>query len=283
MRNRLQLLVCCHKFDKNIRTNYPYLPIQVGKDLHPDLDLGFINDNQGDNISAKNSGWNELTAIYWGWKNINNVDYLGLCHYRRYFDVDWDKLSIDDYMKDCDIVTVQNIIGYEMNMNRTGLISSVSQEDFYIYLDTMITIHPEHKQKIIDYFYNYNKFVPFNMFVASKEIFDSYCKFIFPVLNAVEAKIKPHSYSRLKRVIGYMGEWSLGVFILCYGLRVKEVPYILCDDVNYMSPIKYGKVDILKWRLKTWKKTLGHKVENVPVPDDVRIALKNDGIILESI
>lgn len=281
--NKLEILVCCHKADANIRTETPYLPIQVGKSIHPDLDLGFISDNEGENISEKNAGWNELTAIYWGWKNIHNTKYLGLCHYRRYFDVDWNNMNIEDYMKDCDIVTVQNYIGYEMNMNKSGLISSTTQEDFYIYLDTLINLHPEYRQKIIDYFFNYNKFVPFNMFVASKEIYDSYCEFVFPVLMEVEKKVKPHMYSRLKRVIGYMGEWSLGVFILCRGLKVKEVPYVLCGDVNYMKPVNYGKIDMLKWKIKTYRKTHGRKVVSVPVPEDVRGALKNDGIILNSI
>lgn len=283
MKKKLQLLVCCHKYDENIRTYSPYLPIQVGKELHPNLDLGFVNDNKGDNISKKNAGWNELTAIYWGWKNIKDKEYLGICHYRRYFDVNWDELDIDEYMRNCDIVTVQNYIGFEMNMNKTGLISSTTQEDFYIYLDTMITIHPEYKQKIIDYFYNYNKFVPFNMFVASKEIYDRYCEFLFPVLMEVEKKLKPHAYSRLKRVIGYMGEWSLGVFILCSNLRVKEVPYILYGDVNYMKPTSYGFWNLLKWKIKMYRKSHESRISNVPVPEDVRIALRNDGINFDSI
>ncbi len=283
MKDKLQLLVCCHKFDKNIRRNSPYIPIQVGKELHPDLDLGFVNDNKGENISGKNTGWNELTAIYWGWKNIKEVDYLGICHYRRYFDVNWDELDVEEYMRDYDIVTVQNYIGYEMNMNKTGLISSTTQEDFYIYLDTLITIHPEYKQKIIDYFYNYNKFVPFNMFVASKKIYDEYCEFVFPVLFEVEKRIKPHFYSRLKRVIGYMGEWTLGVFILCHDLKVKEVPYIMCGDVNYMKPTTYSFFELIKWRLKMYRKLQSPKVREVIVPEDVRNALRNDGVNLNTI
>lgn len=31
-----------------------YLPLQVGKALHPDVDLGFACDNTGDNISDRN-------------------------------------------------------------------------------------------------------------------------------------------------------------------------------------------------------------------------------------
>ncbi|WP_278389529.1 DUF4422 domain-containing protein, partial [Acidaminococcus fermentans] len=60
-----------------------YLPLQVGaegKSLIP----GYTPDNTGDNISAKNPHYCELTGLYWAWKNLS-CEYIGLCHYRRYF------------------------------------------------------------------------------------------------------------------------------------------------------------------------------------------------------
>ena len=52
---KIQVLVCCHKADPYIRTGEPYLPIQVGKALHPDLNLGFVNDNEGAHASSNKS------------------------------------------------------------------------------------------------------------------------------------------------------------------------------------------------------------------------------------
>ena len=59
-----------------------YFPIHVGREGK--ADLGYIGDNTGDNISAKNANYCELTGLYWAWKNLK-CDYIGLCHYRRYF------------------------------------------------------------------------------------------------------------------------------------------------------------------------------------------------------
>lgn len=59
-----------------------YLPLQVGAEGKPDL--GYVKDNTGDNISAKNPNYCELTGLYWAWKNLH-TDYIGLVHYRRYF------------------------------------------------------------------------------------------------------------------------------------------------------------------------------------------------------
>ena len=84
-KTRVKILVACHKADPNIIKNDIYFPIQVGKSLNSELDLGFQCDDTGDNISDKNGSYCELTALYWAWKNIKNVDYIGLCHYRRYF------------------------------------------------------------------------------------------------------------------------------------------------------------------------------------------------------
>ncbi len=78
----IKILVAHHRKSDVINDNI-YLPIQVGKNLSSE-DLGIQGDNVGDNISDLNPLYCEMTAAYWGWKNIS-ADYVGLCHYRRYF------------------------------------------------------------------------------------------------------------------------------------------------------------------------------------------------------
>lgn len=61
-------------------------PIHAGKAIAKN-DLGFMGDNEGENISALNPLFCELTVLYAIWKNklYKGHDYWGLCHYRRYF------------------------------------------------------------------------------------------------------------------------------------------------------------------------------------------------------
>lgn len=89
---KVKVLVAAHKNYK-MPTDPLYLPVFVGKEIHPDVNHTFQGDNTGDNISAKNPTYNELTAIYWGWKNLD-VDAMGLVHYRRYLSLNHRK-SLD--------------------------------------------------------------------------------------------------------------------------------------------------------------------------------------------
>jgi len=79
---KIDILVAYHKNSLTFKSNY-LKPIQVGAS-NSELDLGFLKDNVGENISVKNNNYCELTAIYWAWKNLNS-DYIGICHYRRFF------------------------------------------------------------------------------------------------------------------------------------------------------------------------------------------------------
>ena len=61
-------------------------PIHAGKAIAK-IDLNFMGDDEGDNISNQNKTLSELTVLYAIWKNKLYAPhtYWGLCHYRRYF------------------------------------------------------------------------------------------------------------------------------------------------------------------------------------------------------
>ena len=60
------------------------------KNMFPELDEGrekFLIDepHSVDNIDGRNPWYCELTGLYWLWKN-SDAYYVGLEHYRRYFE-----------------------------------------------------------------------------------------------------------------------------------------------------------------------------------------------------
>ncbi len=257
------ILVCTHKEDKNTRNEGIYKAIQVGCSLCPELDLGYLKDNIGDNISEKNPMYCELTALYWGWKNIKDVQYLGLCHYRRYFDIDFNKFDIEKVLSKDKIIVIKNSKPMLSKRERpTNLINVTSGEDYYLYLDTMMSFYPQYKKEIINYFYNSRKSFPYTMFIAKKEIYDDFCEFIFPVFFEIEKKAKIHGYTRQKRFMGYFGEYSLGLYIMCKHLMPFTVEMEFCGEQN-KRPINFFK--------RTWN-TLFILLDNfLPVPDEIYV------------
>lgn len=49
-----------------------YQPLQVGREEKEDL--GYLCDNTGDNISAENCYYSELTGLYWIWKMYTHIN-----------------------------------------------------------------------------------------------------------------------------------------------------------------------------------------------------------------
>lgn len=62
-----------------------YKPYQVGSIVSNKKFLELNDASMIDNISSKNSTFSELTLQYFVWKNVNNLNNVGISHYRRLF------------------------------------------------------------------------------------------------------------------------------------------------------------------------------------------------------
>ena len=82
---KVKIFVAAHK-PAELLGDECYQFIHVGASLHPNIAINnAVKDNDNiDNISNRNGIYCELTGLYHIWKNIHNVDYVGLVHYRRY-------------------------------------------------------------------------------------------------------------------------------------------------------------------------------------------------------
>lgn len=79
---KIEILVAAHK-EFPMPKKEGYLPVLVGAVKNYKPGISYQRDDDGENISSKNPNYNELTAVYWAWKNLKDVDAIGLVHYRR--------------------------------------------------------------------------------------------------------------------------------------------------------------------------------------------------------
>lgn len=250
------ILVCCHKKDY-FCNNEGFLPIQVGKALHPELDLGIIGDNTGDNISDLNPNFCELTAHYWYWKNGVITKYIGLNHYRRYFDfsrkapfgTSYYNVSEDTIIKEeptlpnlnkifenYDIILPIPII-YPYSLYTDYCAAHISN-DARMLEQVVHELYPEYDSSYKKVMYNNNKLSHYNMFITKDKIFEDYSKWLFDILFEVKKRIFISQYADQARVFGYMSERLLNVYVKHNNLKVKYLPIVKVIDIPNFTLIQ---------------------------------------------
>lgn len=277
---KVRILVCGHKPGKwpNDRwmNNDAYMPIQGGKAIS-DMDLGIQGDDTGDNISEKNRRYCETTVLYWAWKNLKNVEYIGLEHYRRKFKTEITADNIGSLMKGKDFALVRT--GAVSNPVAKRLQELICKEDFAIMLDSILELYPDYRGTVVRYFYNNTKFPPFQMFITRREEYDKYCEFLFSILFKAEQRIRPANYTRLNRSLGYMGEYLLGLYCMHNKMKVKYLEHegenrdTRAPVVRALSALKNSFVFKLRCPVRDIQQ----------INKDVILWLKQDGICLRNI
>lgn len=271
--SNIKILTCIHKDDIYLKDK-DYLPIHVGKAMS-NIDLGIQGDDTGDNISAKNPNYCELTAMYWAWKNLKDVDYIGLCHYRRYFDFHkqcrkgfpFTVFPTNEY-KDKDISIPDKIIkglekGYAIVPEKIHYNLSLYDNYCCCHIsDDIRTLEEIIKEKGNEkYIYAFdkimhrtNELIPCNMFILRWKDFDKYCTWLFDILSEVEKKIDIEHYSNYqKRIFGFMGERLFNVFLCAENIKLQKYPLIFFsnekeEDISYLK-LKFRNI-ILKLSIK---------------------------------
>ncbi len=224
-----------------------YLPLHVGREGK--ADLGYIGDNTGDNISAKNVNYCELTGLYWAWK-ILKCDYIGLCHYRRYFASKNIHISNTEKKK----AVILHRKDYEKLLQEYDVILPVKR-NYYIETVRSQYEHAHNKrdldeaERIVAKLYpeyseaftkvmKRNKLHILNMFVIKKTLFDEYCSWLFSILFELETRIDITNYNKYEaRVFGFIAERLFNVWMEKQQLKEKEMPVINLEKVNWVKKI----------------------------------------------
>jgi hypothetical protein len=227
----IKILVAAHKEFPMPAEKSLYLPVLVGATKNYKTGIKYQRDDEGKNISQKNPNYNELTAVYWAWKNLE-ADAIGLVHYRRLF----------NKSRKRDLNGVLNKDNIESLLNEAPIVLP-KRRNYYIETNYSHYVHAHHEEplnetrKIIaekhptylnafDNVMNRRSAHMFNMFIMKKSKFDQYASWLFDILFELEKRIDTTNYSvQEARVYGYISELLMDVWIETTGAKFIEQSY----------------------------------------------------------
>lgn len=234
-----QIWVITHKKYNEITDNM-YKTLHVGRALSQDL--GYQGDDTKDNISNKNKSYCELTGLYWLWKNYK-CDIIGICHYRRFFlekERFLTKTYIEDTLKKYDIIVPECTMVVEGKSLKEQYCVKHCKEDWEICRQVISERCPEYLNAF-DIMQESRLINICNMLIAKKEIYDEYCEWLFDILFEVEKRINMDNKDDYqKRVIGFLSERLLKVWLIAKDYKVKEQPVKLMES-NEIERYFHGK------------------------------------------
>lgn len=238
----IKVIVATHK-NVAVPSDPLYLPVFVGKDLHPNVNHTFQGDNEGNNISSKNPHYNELTAIYWAWKNLDD-DALGLVHYRRYLSLNHKKsldsiLSLEEareLLENNDII-LPTKRRYFIESNESHYLHAHKHYPFEVLKRVIKENYPEY-EKSFDKVMQRTSAHMFNMFIMKRKPLNAYLSWLFAVLQDVESITNEEisAYNTYEqRVYGFLSELLLDVWLDTHPeYRSKEVNYVFMEHTNWL-------------------------------------------------
>ncbi|MBR2179517.1 MAG: DUF4422 domain-containing protein [Selenomonadaceae bacterium] len=233
--------------EREFPKNENYIPLMVGKP-NENLSKG-LNDSTGDSISNKNPFYCELTGHYWIWQNDSQSDIVGLCHYRRFL---WLNdiprrlcrrtfKSIGDCEALLDTQSVKNILkrsNYDIILPKpyafsggdikSQFIDAHGEDNYYLMIDAIKRNYPEYMRSVDGVFGRRFEYFA-NLMVSTKPIFDVYSEWLFRILMDVEQHIDLSDKKNL-RMMGYIGERLLNLYVVHNKLKIKEVPQIFISE-----------------------------------------------------
>lgn len=183
----------------------------------------YVFDDNGDNISEKNSNYCELTGLYWIWKNCKD-DIVGISHYRRFFVQSGNLLSLksaEDILEHADAI-----------VSKRWWVSGNIQENFAKFhnREDLMTIRKIIGERHPEYCGSFDKAMskcflfPYNMMICKRKMFNDYCEWLFDILEECEKRVNLNGYDAYqKRIYGFLSERLWLVYLIHHNAVVKEM------------------------------------------------------------
>lgn len=246
---KTKILVATHKHYQMPKGDL-YLPIHVGKEGKSDL--GYQGDNTGENISNKNSSFCELTGLFWAWKNFD-CDYIGLCHYRRYFttkslltrfmsrnnkfDLILNEEDVNHLMSKYDVIVpkkrnyyIENIWTHYQNAHEIKDLEETREIIEEMYPSYVSSFDEVMSGKTLHLY---------NMFVMKKKDFNRYSEWVFSILFELEKRTDISDYDAYQsRIYGFISERLFNVWLTeNKELAKAEITAMNMENIKWVNKI----------------------------------------------
>ena len=222
-------------------------------------------DDTGDNISALNLHLNEMTAIYWAWKNydkLGNPDYIGFMHYRRQFWLKTD-LKAPDFLSaigctEADVAKVMK--GYQAacldlrgrRSLRQHLVELPADEKLLKdVLQVATELYPAEADSYRYIVEQERVSAVRNMFIFPWEEFFRYCEWIFSILFTLQMRSERFYNGRNA---GYIAEVLTTLYLRKMQKDGKKV--LMVDMIYQQDMFPPG----WKRRIKDWRRWLAARL-----------------------
>lgn len=223
-----------------------YIPLHVGRASAQDV--GYMGDDTGESISEWNHYFGELTGVYWVWKNIQDADIIGICHYRRYFlDKDrklMNRMQYEDILQKYDMI-VPNL-AYADTSYKEYYGEAHNVADLLATGEVLKEKYPEYAPYFAAamagncYYYG-------NLMVSSRQLFQSYAAWLFDILFEVQKRVDVSGYDLYnQRVFGFLSEQLLKVWIDKNGVKVYEANIGITAEKAETTEFKLAMTQLVK-------------------------------------
>lgn len=203
-----------------------YRKLCVG-DYHDDISA---SEAEGKNIRQYNDRLNEMTGLYWIWKNTDSK-YVGMCHYRRFFQNCGHRLDsqgVEDILvaDGYDMILAPKQLNWNLAENlRQAVGLERASKASHIMLDEIMKHQPEYSGAFVDVLSG-KSFYYCNMFVTRREILNEYCEWLFSFITEAADRIDVTGANSIeRRTAGYLGEMMMSVWLKKHtDLKIYELP-----------------------------------------------------------
>lgn len=214
-----------------------YLPVQVGAVGKEPID-GYARDDSGENMSAKNPRYCELTALYWASRNVES-DHIGLVHYRRHFKGTGENgtLASEDarQLLQRAPVIVPKKRNYYIETLEAHYGHTFDPEHIRYLRGAIAELQPDHLEAFEKQMAGTSAHM-FNMMVMRNDLLRDYLAWLLPLLEAVEDRIDFAPMTDFEaRAMGRLSERLLDVWLTVNEVSYVEAPVISLEKTNWLK------------------------------------------------